>query len=147
MSMIIGDKIESDVTFFSEELCSRADDTLRMAFILTLDRKCAHLCVRETYSVLADRIGSIGRDESLTPLLVKGCWEAFGRIKKTPPGKHIVADILAKISIEARASLAAVDFMGLDVTEAAQCLGIEPGPMRKHLAGAREAMLNSSFAD
>jgi hypothetical protein len=144
--MKTGDRFENDVAFFSEELCARADDTLRMAFLLTLDRKSAHLCVRDTYHVLAENIATIPKDGNITPLLVKRCWEAFGKIKKNPPGKNYLAELLAKLSIEVRASIGAVDFMGLDVKEASEALGMEVSDMRSYLAVGREALLKSSLA-
>ncbi len=144
--MTTGDRFESDVTFFSEELCSRADDTLRMAFFLTLDRKAAHQCVRETYRVLAATIGSIPKDANITPIIVKRCWESATQLKPSASSSGYLTDLLATISLKGRAALAAIDFMGLSAAEAAEALNIDVAEMHRCIVEGRESLLKSPLA-
>lgn len=138
---------QSRITFFSEQVCDRADAALRMAFILTLDRALAHKCVKSAFHSLADSIVDLSPDADITELIVKHCWDSFQKLGvDAAPGSDDLSQILKKFPINDRAALAAVDYMGLTAGAASDALGWAHEDFRSHLASGRQQLLSSSLA-
>jgi len=144
--MVVSGSLESNVTYFSEELCSRADDALRFAFILTLERNAAHKCVKKAFLALSSRVGELGKEDSISEVVVRECWKTFKETKVTAFTKHDVSDVMSDLSPEVRAGIGAVDYMGLTAESAVKALGISDDELRKSLAAGRKALMSSSLA-
>ena len=140
--------------FYLEGICSRADDVLRLATLLTLDREAASAVVHKAFEVLSKRIRLNQDSESISADLVKATWDAFKVIRSAAPTPVSLATTklipmmivaLSVLTEDERGALGAVDFIGLPVEESARQLGMTAVDIRRHLAQARKKVCTASF--
>ncbi|MEZ4743150.1 MAG: hypothetical protein R3B45_12015 [Bdellovibrionota bacterium] len=136
--------LESNVTYFSEEICSKADDTLRFAYLITLNRDEAHKCVQSTFKTLAAKIADFKDTDNLTKLIVHESWQHLKDKTFTPQTSHIAPNAFNKLSIETRAAIAAIDYLGLSAEDTVEALGMTNSSLRRKLAEGRNQLIKQS---
>ena len=134
-------------TYFSEELCSRADDALRQAFLLCMDRKVAHSITDGIFKKLADDLVNTRNENNISKLIVRESWawvKDMGNVEMKHDNNEIV-ELFKGVSLEGRAALGAVDFLGLTAEDAGQALGMSDDDLRMYLVEGRKALLNKKL--
>lgn len=137
--------VVDNFTYFSEELCSRADDALRFSFLLTMQRQQAQIVVDAIFKIFASELAKTKQEENIGKLIVKEVWSW---VKKENMGTasnvdtSVLTDLFKGLSLEGRAALGAVDFLGLTAKEAAESLGIKEDEVRAYLVEGRKVLLS-----
>ena len=87
------DSLESNFSYFSDKLCDRADDALRLAYLLSLDLVAAHKLINDVYQGLAENLVLAVSEDNVTKLLVKELWLEFAKDGKTNPDSGNLANV------------------------------------------------------
>lgn len=139
--------LDQNFGYFSEELCSRADDALRMGYLIYLDREIANNMVRNIYKSFAENLANTRKEESISRLIFKEAWVWLksNHDLKASESRSELKDIFQKLSHETRAIMGAVDFLGLSVSETCECTELNEEAVREHLLKGREILLKKNL--
>lgn len=136
---------EQLVNLYEERYLPHVDVVYRFAFALTLSLETAYACVKATYQQAAVKLPSTKHlaDTGILPLLVETCWKVYqdGGYSHSSAGNSGLSGALKPLSISERASLAAVDVVGLSTADAAKALTWPEVDVRRNLAQARRTLI------
>ena len=142
---------EQLVNLYEERYLPHADTIYRFAFALTLSLDAAYACVKSTFQTVASKFPTVKvtPETGVLPLLISTCWRVCqdGGYTHTSAGTSAVSAALKSLGIEARASLAAVDVVGLSPADTAKIFTWNEVDVRRHLAEARRTLVrqNATF--
>ncbi len=136
---------EQLVNLYEERYLPHVDVVYRFAFALTLSLETAYACVKATYQHAAVKLPSVKHmaESGVLPMLVETCWKVYqdGGYSQNSSGSSGLSSALKPLSISERASLAAVDVVGLSPADAAKVLTWPEVDVRRNLAHARRTLI------
>lgn len=136
---------EQLVNLYEERYLPHVDHVYRFAFALTLSLETAYACVKATYQQAAVKLPSTKHlaETGILPLLVETCWKVYqdAGYSQSSGGNSGLSSALKPLSISERASLAAVDVVGLSTADAAKALTWPEVDVRRNLAQARRTLI------
>jgi DNA-directed RNA polymerase specialized sigma24 family protein len=134
------------VNLYEDRYLPHADTVYRFAFALTLSLDAAYACVKSTYEQAAAKMPSQKHlaEAGVLPMLIETCWRVFqdSGFSQSANGQSAVSHALKSLGIEARASLAAVDIVGLSPADVAKIFTWSEVDVRRQLAGARRTLID-----
>lgn len=121
-------KLDSlQIAFYMDNLCHKADDALRIAFVLTLHADAAKKCLVNAYEKMANSLGEIKDKDSMAPIIGNYIWQSFSELKSRlsfngDASQDKSLNLLSKLSFEQRASVAFIDCLGLGILAASEIM-------------------------
>jgi hypothetical protein len=137
---------ESQVNFYESHLCSKSDQALRLALALSGNLSAAKALVKKAYEAMASDLGHlVGKEDDALQNVCKAVWQVFHLDKKTDFQGQGVTNFFAKLSLEERALLVAVDGIGFTIGETVALFELNEAAARQHLSKARQLMMEHTL--
>ena len=139
---------DMQATFYIDSLCRRADDVLRLAYILTGQANDAKKCTKKAFDAMAVDIGSLINTPDLDSVIAEQTWRSFKALKLKPEGTSLFQDVPDKpflsrfgnLQMNERAAVGLIDFAHLHRSLAAKVMGLSESDISDCLASGREKL-------
>lgn len=138
----------SSLSYYLNVLCPMADKLFQFTHACLLEREAALELTKSTYSDLADNLPSPGDGDTDLVALVRTAWKKIDRTGQQAALKsshRIFQDVFAKMSLDSRAAVIVIDFLGFDEEQASYALGLSESDVCKSLSVGRKILIHGNY--
>jgi len=138
----------SSLSYYLNVLCPMADKLFQFAHACLLEREAALELTRSTYSDLADNLPSPGDGDTDLVALIRTAWKKIDRAGQQSALKsshRIFQDVFAKMTLDSRAALIVIDFLGFDEEQASYALGLSEADVCRSLSAGRKILIHGNY--
>jgi predicted DNA-binding protein (UPF0251 family) len=139
---------QSGIDYYLNTLCEMADHGFQFAYSCVLERSKAFEVVKNAYEELADNLPAPGDgDTDIIPVVAK-IWSHIdqGATYSSNKGENkVFKEFFSKLSLEERAAISLVDYLGLETSTASKVIGKANAEIEQLLASSRKQLVAAKF--